>query len=31
VLRATQVGKAIRYRRVELERFLEHQTTVNPR
>ena len=31
ILRATQVGKAIRYRRIELERFLEQQTLTNPR
>ena len=30
-LRATQVGKCIRYRRVELERFLERLTEQNPR
>ncbi len=26
LLRATRIGKAIRYRRVELDRFLEGQT-----
>ena len=31
LLRATQVGKCIRYRRIELERFLEKITEVNPR
>ena len=31
LLRATQVGKCIRYRRVELERFLEQATERNPR
>jgi hypothetical protein len=31
LLRATQVGKAVRYRRVELERFLERLTEQNPR
>ena len=31
LLRATQVGKRVRYRRVELERFLERITDVNPR
>ena len=31
LLRATQVGKCIRYRRVELERLLERLTEVNPR
>ncbi len=30
-LRGTQVGKAVRYRRVELERFLELVTDQNPR
>ena len=31
LLRATQVGKCIRYRRVELEQLLEKLTDVNPR
>ncbi len=31
LLRGTQVGKAVRYRRVELDRFLERQTNTNPR
>ena len=31
VLRATQVGKCLRYRRAELERFLEIITKNNPR
>ena len=31
LLRATQVGKCIRYRRIELERFLERATESNPR
>ena len=31
LLRATQVGKCIRYRRVELERLLERLTENNPR
>jgi hypothetical protein len=31
LLRATQVGKCIRYRRVELERLLERLTETNPR
>ncbi len=31
LLRATQVGKCIRYRRVELDRLLEKLTDVNPR
>ena len=30
-LRATQVGKCIRYRRVELEKLLDRLTEVNPR
>ena len=30
-LRATQVGRNVRYRRVELDRFLERQTEENPR
>jgi len=30
-LRGTQVGRMIRYRRIELERFLEKQTDQNPR
>jgi hypothetical protein len=31
LLRATQVGKCIRYRRIELERLLEKLTEINPR
>lgn len=31
VLRATQVGKCVRYRRIELDRLLEYLTDVNPR
>ncbi len=31
LLRATQVGKCIRYRRIELERCLEKLTETNPR
>lgn len=31
LLRATQVGKSIRYRRIELDRFLERLTENNPR
>lgn len=31
LLRATQVGKCIRYRRIELEKLLERLTEVNPR
>ena len=31
LLRATQVGKCIRYRRVELDRLLEQLTETNPR
>ena len=31
LLRATQVGKCIRYRRVELDQLLEKLTDVNPR
>jgi hypothetical protein len=31
LLHATQIGKCIRYRRVELERFLDKLTEVNPR
>lgn len=31
LMRATQLGKAIRYRRSELDRFLEQQTQDNPR
>ncbi len=31
LLRATQVGKCIRYRRVELDHLLERLTDVNPR
>ena len=31
LLRATQVGKCIRYRRIELERLLDRLTEVNPR
>lgn len=30
-LHGTQVGRNIRYRRIELERFLERQTQLNPR
>ncbi|MBN2272205.1 MAG: helix-turn-helix domain-containing protein [Sedimentisphaerales bacterium] len=30
-LRATQVGKSIRYRRIELERLLDRLTQDNPR
>ena len=30
-LRATQVGKCIRYRRLELEKLLDKLTEVNPR
>ena len=30
-LRATQVGKCIRYRRIELEKLLERLTDANPR
>jgi hypothetical protein len=30
-LRATQVGKCIRYRRIELERLLDRLTEANPR
>lgn len=30
-LRATQVGKCIRYRRIELDRLLERLTEANPR
>jgi len=30
-LRATQVGKCIRYRRIELEKLLERLTEANPR
>ena len=30
-LRGTQVGRAVRYRRIELERFLDRQTDLNPR
>ena len=31
LLRATQVGRRIRYRRIELERLLERLTETNPR
>jgi hypothetical protein len=31
MLRGTQVGKCVRYRRVELERFLDLLTEKNPR
>ncbi len=31
LLRATQVGKSIRFRRIELERLLEELTETNPR
>ena len=31
LLRGTQVGKCVRYRRVELEDFLEKLTDANPR
>ena len=31
LLRATQVGKCIRYRRVELEKLLDRLTEINPR
>jgi hypothetical protein len=31
LLRGTQVGKCVRYRRVELERLLERLTDTNPR
>jgi len=31
LLRAIQVGKAVRYRRIDLERFLEQQSETNPR
>lgn len=31
LLRATQVGRCLRYRRVELERFLDLATQANPR
>jgi hypothetical protein len=31
LLRATQVGKCIRYRRIELEKLLERLTDTNPR
>ena len=31
LLQATQVGKCIRYRRIELERLLERLTETNPR
>lgn len=30
-LRGTQLGKCVRYRRVELERFLDRITDENPR
>ena len=31
LLRATQVGKCIRYRRIELEKLLDRLTEANPR
>jgi len=31
LLKATQIGKALRYRRIELERFLDELTRTNPR
>lgn len=31
ILRATQVGKCIRYRRIELDRLLDKLTETNPR
>ena len=31
LLRGTQIGKCVRYRRVELERFLDQLTLINPR
>ncbi len=31
LLRGTQIGKCIRYRRVEVERFLEELTRASPR
>ncbi len=31
LLRATQVGKCIRYRRIELEKLLDRLTEINPR
>ena len=31
LLRGTQIGKCVRYRRVELERFLDLITEKNPR
>lgn len=31
LIRGTQVGKCIRYRRCELDRFLERVTDANPR
>ena len=31
LLKGTQIGKCVRYRRVELERFLELVTEANPR
>ncbi len=31
LLRATQIGKAVRYRRVELDRLLDRLTEGNPR
>ena len=31
LLRATQVGKCVRYRRIELERLLDRLTEANPR
>jgi hypothetical protein len=31
LLRGSQIGKCVRYRRIELERFLDRITEVNPR
>jgi hypothetical protein len=31
LLRGTQIGKCVRYRRVEIERFLDEITNANPR
>jgi len=31
LLRGTQIGKCVRYRRIEVERFLEQITELNPR
>jgi len=31
LLRGTQIGKCIRYRRLEVERFLDELTKTNPR